>query len=64
MTETKRDELGDVLERLAEELRGVRSSFECSNMEGEVAYYAALNSVATCIENVAREFRIKASSAK
>lgn len=45
----------EVLERLANELRDVRSNIEFSNMDGDVAYYSALNSVASCIENVLRD---------
>lgn len=39
-----------LLQRIAERLRGVRSRVEFSNMDGEVAYYSALNTIATCIE--------------
>jgi len=45
-----------LLQSVAERLRDVRSSVEFSNMAGEVAYYSALNTVATCIEAALSEF--------
>lgn len=57
MTKNEIESVSAALERLADELRSVRSSVEFSNMDGEVAYYSALNTVATCIEAVVRDLR-------
>ena len=51
-----------LLEALAEELRAVDGDYEFSDMSGEVAYYSALRSVATCIDAVLDRVRLEGHS--
>lgn len=52
----------ELLQLLAEELRAVDGDYEFSNMSEEVAYYAALRSVATCIDTVLDRARLEGHS--
>lgn len=41
----------EILQRIADNLREVRAKVHFSGMDGEVAYYSALSSMASCIED-------------
>lgn len=52
----------ELLQLVAEELRAVDGDYEFSNASEDVAYYAALSSVATCIEAVLDRARLQGHS--